>query len=299
MNKLIKFIFFENYFYAICAIALSLEASRQQQIPFNSIIYYLCIFCATIIYYSNAYIHLNDPHHTNPRINWYFIHNKRIKTTQIVLVLLLFIFGIIYLILFPNFRLMFNLYWILLFSIFPMVGLLYYGTSLRSIAKNNLRNKGYFKPLFIGFTWAGIVTVYPILFSSIEQNKPIQFELTNLLLFIKNLMFICVLSIMFDVKDYAADYNKKLKTFVVHFGLRNTIFAILLPLCLIGLSTFFILAYVKGFSIYRVILNTIPFITLLIVSYSLKNRRSILYYLIIIDGLMLIKAICGYIGMMY
>jgi hypothetical protein len=46
-------------------------------------------------------------------------------------------------------------------------------------------------------------------------------------------------------------------------------------------------------------MNIIPFVALLIVAYSMHRRQSILYYLIAIDGLMLLKAICGSIAMIF
>jgi 4-hydroxybenzoate polyprenyltransferase len=110
-------------------------------------------------------------------------------------------------------------------------------------------------------------------------------------------MFISVLGIMFDIKDYAADHNRQLKTFVVHLGLRKTIFYILLPLCGIGLGTFLFYAFAHHFLLLRIVFNTIPFILLIFVAYSMSKRKSILYYLAVIDGLMLVKAICGSLGM--
>jgi len=104
---------------------------------------------------------------------------------------------------------------------------------------------------------------------------------------------------MFDIKDYAADHNKQLKTFVVRVGLRKTIFFIIIPLCMIGFGTFLIYTTSQGFSLMRIFINAIPFVLLLIVAYSLHERRSIMYYLAIIDGLMLVKAICGTIAMLY
>jgi hypothetical protein len=35
------------------------------------------------------------------------------------------------------------------------------------------------------------------------------------------------------------------------------------------------------------------------VAYSLSRRRPIIYYLVIIDGLMLVKAICGSVAMIW
>ena len=104
---------------------------------------------------------------------------------------------------------------------------------------------------------------------------------------------VSILCIIFDIKDYATDYNHQLKTFVVSFGLRKTIFYILIPLTIIGFGSFLAVAFVKHFAITRVLLNAIPFVLLLIVAYSLHKRKSIFYYLTIIDGLMFAKALCG------
>ena len=111
-------------------------------------------------------------------------------------------------------------------------------------------------------------------------------------------MFIAVLGIMFDIKDYADDYNKELKTFVVNLGLRKTIFYIIIPLCVLGLGMFLSYAFIHHFPLVRILLNTIPFILLIFVAYSMYQRKSILYYLAVIDGLMLVKAACGSLGIL-
>ena len=104
---------------------------------------------------------------------------------------------------------------------------------------------------------------------------------------------------MFDIKDYAADSNQKLNTFVVRAGLRKTIFFIILPLCLIGLTAFIIFAISKNFHLVKITLNVIPFVLMMVAGYSLRERKSLMYYLIYIDGLMLLKGICGTIAMKY
>ncbi len=112
-------------------------------------------------------------------------------------------------------------------------------------------------------------------------------------------MFISVLSIMFDIKDYAKDYNFELKTFVVKFGLRKTIFFILIPLLLLGWVSFVTYGLLNGFSFMRIFLNTLPFLVCTVVALELQKRKSIYFYLIIIDGLMLVKAFCGSLAVLY
>jgi 4-hydroxybenzoate polyprenyltransferase len=143
-----------------------------------------------------------------------------------------------------------------------------------------------------------MVTTYPVLYHHTANQIDLQITLELVLLFIKNFIFITVLAIMFDIKDYAADNNQQLKTFVVRIGLRKTIFAIIIPLTVVGFTISILYEWQQQFSTFRMILNSLIFPLILLVAYTLHNRKSILFYLIVIDGLMLVKAICGICGIM-
>lgn len=290
-----KFLFFGNYFYGLCVVALSIEASLQQQIKLPPIVYFLFIFCATVVYYTKAYIATTIDTKANERSLWYVQNKKNIFTSQVLLTVLTAVFGLLLL---PNIltgikNLSIKDIFILLS--FPLVGLLYYGFG----SKLNLRHTHWLKPFVIGFVWAGIVTLFPLFYMQLSTQQPFNIGLVSCFLFIKNLMFVAVLCIMFDIKDYATDYNQSLKTFVVSFGLRKTIFYILIPLTAIGFTSFITMAFARHFSILRIAINTMPFAMLLIVAYSLHQRKNIFYYLAVIDGLMLLKAICGSVAMIY
>ncbi len=275
---------------------LSIESSVQQFFPLNSLAYYIALFAAAIIYYTKAYISETTPNPNNKRSVWYLQHKKTMIASQLILTILLIIsVAIIAKNIWLHILSMPWYHWLLLF-IFPLIALLYYGIILPNHHLYNLRKTGWLKPFVIGFVWAGVVSIYPILFHYISINKAYQFSVFGMVLFIKNVMFIAVLCIMFDIKDYASDYNQQLKTFVVRVGLRKTIFNIMLPLCAIGFGTFLTYTISHHFPILRISINAIPFILLIIVAYSMHQRKSILYYLAIIDGLMLVKAISGIIG---
>jgi hypothetical protein len=297
-NSLVKTIFFGNYFYGICAIALSIEATLQQEFPFNHILYYILVFLCAVFYYTLAY--MGEPASdgvSNVRSVWYARNSKAIKIRQRILLLLILVCGIDYTInIWEQLLQAPAMSWSLIF-LFPAVAALYYGVNTKLFGGINLRKIGWLKPFVIGFTWAGLVTVYPIVFSSIENATDFVPGFRNVLLFIKNFMFVSVLCILFDIKDYATDANHQLKTFVVKTGLRKTIFYIIIPLSTIGLGSFLTYASLNHFSFFKILLNTIPFILLIAVAYSLHRRRPIIYYLAIIDGLLLVKAICGSIAM--
>ena len=173
------------------------------------------------------------------------------------------------------------------------IALAYYGISLGSSIKISTRKTGWFKPFAIGLVWATIVTYVPVLWYQGEQNIHYNFDRINFWLVTKNFMYISELAILFDIKDYAADHNRKLKTFVVRVGLRKTIFYIIIPLAVLGFLSLIIFASIVHFPALRIIINSIPFVLLIIVAWSMHRRKPIIYYLAVIDGLMLVKALCG------
>jgi hypothetical protein len=296
-------------------LALSVESSLQQGIGLNNIPFYILLFSATIVYYTFAYMgeisfsalsgnkkklsKLPAPAYPNKRTDWYARNHKHLNTTQIIFLLLSSICAVYLAII--EYKHIFSLYlseWLVLLSV-PTVALLYYGNAFFPVFKINLRKTGWLKPFVIGFVWAGTVTLYPPMFHQWQQDLHYIFSPFVFWLLVKNWMFISVLCIMFDIKDYADDANRELQTFVVRVGLRKTIFMILLPLTAIGLAALWIYALGRDFSMMRILVNTIPFVLLLWVAYSMHRRKSILYYLIIIDGLMLAKGICGIAGALF
>ncbi len=298
-SSFIKTIFFGNYFYGLCVVLMAMESMLQLNYPLNSVLFFILLLLSTIVYYTKAYLTSNTVVHYNFRSQWYYENKKNLQFTQ---VLFIFCCLLILLILFISHWPVLteiSLLEITLISIFPLVAFLYYGLDHNLFARYQLRNIGWLKPFTIGFVWAGIVSIYPILYYCLVHHLPYEITIDNFLFFAQNFMFITVLSIMFDIKDYAADNNQQLKTFVVRVGLRQTIFAIIIPLTTIGFIVFICYARQHHFSTYRTILNSLVFPLLLLVAYMLHKRKSILFYLIVIDGLMLVKAISGILGKVY
>lgn len=299
-NNYIRTIFFGNYFYGLCVVALSIEAGFQQLHPLNSAIFYLLLFIATVLYYTKAYIPSKAVNSSNPRTRWYARNKEIIVKSQWILSTVFIALSAIYLYLhFDGILQIPVLNWLLLI-IFPLIAILYYGIDHQFFGKYSLRTIGWLKPFLIGMIWAAVATVYPIIFSGAEHKTGYyQLNLVGLFLFIKNFMFVTVLCIMFDIKDYADDSNRQIKTFVVNVGLRKTIFYIILPLSALGLASFLAYAIARDFSSMKIFMNIIPFVSLLLIAYGLHRRQSIFYYLIAIDGLMLLKGLCGSIAMLF
>jgi hypothetical protein len=293
----LEWIFYGNFFYGICAVAQAIEATLQQRVPLNAWWFYFMLFAATVLFYNYPYARKQTKAGNNPRTAWNIKHYHFLYRNQVILTFVLL--GAMVLFLYHYYRLILHMslmQWFLVL-LFPVVAGLYYGSNVLS-KRYNLRSIGLLKPFVIGFTWAGLVVVYPVLYHTIMQGQPYVFTILGVMLFFKNLVFISVLCIMFDIKDYASDHKHGLKTFVVRLGLRKTIAYVLLPLPLLGLLTFVTYAHLHQFNTMRILLNMVPFILLLFTAASLRKRRALMYYLVIIDGLMLVKAACGIVAML-
>ena len=279
-------------------MALSIEASLQQQYPLNVFWYYLIVFLITVLFYTKAYLSERISGSMNQRSQWYTKHFIFVKWNQIYFaVLSSIVFTLLLISNWKSFLQLSTTEWIIIL-VFPLMAFLYYGVDT-TYNKIVLRNIGWLKPFIIGFVWAGIVTVYPVLFYNFNHSSNYEFTQIGFLLFIKNLMFIAMLCVLFDIKDYATDSNEQLKTFVVKSGLRKTIFSFVIPMSFIGWGSFVLYGYLQHFHPIKIVLNTIPFLLLILIAYSLHKPKSIFYYLILIDGLMLAKAICGSVGMVF
>ncbi len=300
MKSIVKLIFLGNYFIGLLAIALSIESNVQLRLPLNSFAYYFILFSATVFYYTYAYIGpLYSITSSNPRTNWYRKNHRFILWSQRILITVVVVLGAAFL--FRNLKSIAQLntlYWVILF-VMALSAFFYYGLLPKSFYKINLRNTGWLKAFVIGFVWACCANLLSFIVLQVEKGRYNVDPVLLLWLFVKNWMFCTVNAIMFDIKDYAHDSNKELKTFVVRYGLRKTIYFILLPLIIIGLFSLLAFATARNYGLVTIAVNLIPFILLLMIAWSMLRPHKIMYYLIVIDGLIFLKALCGIAGMQF
>ncbi len=299
LKKLAHFVLFGNYYLALCIIALSAETAVKNSFVITDVSYYLFVFFSVVVYYTHAYIGANNKEESfNLRTAWYYRNRIFIRVTQIIFTVVIAFLGIH---LFVRYHFLFRIFntteWLLLL-LFPLIALLYYGAIFPAKFHIQLRNIAWLKPFIIGFVCSGIIVIYPMLFGALQEAKNFHLSASNLLYFFTNWLYTTAIAIMFDIKDFAADHNYQLKTFVVAKGLRYTLFFILLPLASASLVSFLFFASIKHFSAVQIIINIIPFFLLLLAATSLRRRKGILYYLVVIDGLLLVKAAFGITAMM-
>lgn len=297
LRRFAQFVLFGNYYLAFCIVALTYETTLKNNFSITSFFYYLAVFLSVVIYYTHAYItDSNVKDAINPRSLWYYENRKLITATQITYTIVVACIATLFIARYFSAIQKLTPFNLITVFVFPGAALLYYGVIFPASFHFRLRNIAWLKPFIIGFVCTGAIVIYPMIFYSLQQQTAFHISPTNALYFFTNWLFTTAIAIMFDIKDFAADHNYHLKTFVVRKGLRFTIFSILLPLSVASFLSFIAFAFLKDFSFMQIAINMIPFILLLYASASMRHRRGIMFYLVIIDGLLLVKALFGIVA---
>jgi 4-hydroxybenzoate polyprenyltransferase len=165
--------------------------------------------------------------------------------------------------------------------------------------ESSLQHRVSLNPFVIGFVWAGVVTIFPILFWQVQHPYDVFPSVeVKTLLWLQNFIFISALAVVFDIKDYYNDKRQNLKTYPATLGIKNTLRFIVTPLTILCLSLLICFNIRFGLSFPHTLLQSIPYLILLVLSIkSFARERSLLFYLAIIDGLMLLKGLCGIISL--
>ena len=288
----LRWVVFSNFFYGISVLALQWQTAIVLSLPFANPWFYLATFSATLLYYSHAYLFDASTVITDERMQWYRRHTGRIRVSQGILSLLLLI-AILQLApaLFPA-----SLLSLWPAIVFPLLAALYYGGIQPGKAPFNLRKYGWLKPLIIALVWGGIGTLIPEWWASASLHQTYIPSSPALLLLLQQGLFILVLSILFDVKDYAADHNLQIKTWAIRVGPGQLLRRIILPLAVMGVIAETYPCFTAGYPPYYALLNTIPWVLLIFACQSLTRHRSVVHYLWVIDGLIPLKAGIGIIA---
>lgn len=291
-RKALKFLFFGNYFYGLCAAGMALETYHTLRLPID---YYLLLllFLAVITFYTHAYRYAHLGHDQAAqkqqfyyqRNLWYYTHYKKLKWLQLLNGLAIGLLS--YKLFITDLELGFSLRDYGILSLTLMAGLFYIG--LGRFSGRNIRAG---KNLIIAWVWAGMVTGLPAAGFSLNLSAAFSFTL----LFIENFLFVLILSIVFDIKDYVVDASKGLSTIPTKLGFKKTLQHTIMPLSLVLLGVHLIdLFLVNELNTGLKALSLLPFLFLLVLPQLLKRRQSLLFYLLIIDGMMLFKGLLGFI----
>jgi 4-hydroxybenzoate polyprenyltransferase len=293
-RKLFTSFFFGNYFYALCMVSLCQASFAQLGHLHMPILFLALATAATVYYYNHSYLLESNDSAPNQRSIWVAEHAGRVKKLQWILLTFLFLGGSyqLFLIL-PGIHLL-EIHDILFCALLALGSFLYYFDT-KKYPNLNLRSYGIVKPFIIGSIWAGVGVYTPYLMLKLSGFQYASMAHVTIL-YISNALFISMLAVLFDIKDYETDANKQMKTIVVRMGQTKTINWLLIPISTLILIATLRYAFLHHFTGFQILLNTIPLILLISVSYQMHQRKSILYYLAIIDGLIVVKAACGIIA---
>ncbi len=183
---------------------------------------------ATVYYYNHSYLLESNDNAPNQRNIWVREHAGQIKKIQWLL--LTFIIGggcyQLYTLL-PGLALL-ERYDILYCCLIGLGAFLYYFDT-KKYPWLNLRSYGIAKPLVIGSIWAGVGVYAPYLFLKLT-NQAYDGMAHMPILFISNALYISIIALLFDIKDFESDANKQMKTLVVRMGLTKTITDVLVAI---------------------------------------------------------------------
>lgn len=294
-NRVIEHIFFSNFFIGIMALGLSFETNIKMELPLNSWEFYLFIFSISILFYLFAYnIPASISKSSNIRTQYYIKHRVSIFWFNIILLGLATFSGA--LLLLNSWKHWFDLdllHYIILFLTLVLSTSYYnwkYGLGLRKYT--------WFKPTLIAWTWAIISVYFPVLMLQLENGQSFEVDARFYFLFAQTFMYFIVNAILFDMKDFEDDSNRNIKTFVVRYGYNFTLRFIILPLICLGFISFIVFGIWYNLPWHRIVFMLIPLLILVYFTLRLHQPKSVLYYLMAIDGLIVIKALFGILSVL-
>lgn len=236
-------------------------------------------------------IYLCSAYRTNTkdiRTHWY-LKNYALLQRLSVCLLLVFV-GCLTLYILQYDRIIFSSYdkWYLVILVLPITAILYSLPILSFVGLRSFREYGMLKPFALGFIWSSMVSYMPVVFYNMQtlgsQGNYISPNVYNWLI---DWLFISILCILFDYKDCIADQAQGINTFPVRFGITKTTVFIIIPLVMLIVI---IMIALTPHTLYLII-RLIPLLLIVLVSFSLNKPKNIIYYLLVVDGLMLVKVI--------
>lgn len=274
-KKLFEFILFTSIFVAGCAVAFCMETNILLDVPFNNFSFYCFVFGATIVQYNLHYIVKKVAVKNSERLSW-SQQNKNIH-------LILLIAGC-FLILFSLFS--FHLEHFIILFILGCISFLYSFPFLPFAKKRRIKDYGFLKIITLSLLWTLVTVWFPV---SGHAYDPVLFAFV----FVKRLVFMFILCLLFDMRDIEVDKSENIKTLAVVVGLKKSYllsYILLVVFLLLCLWQYFYLPQMQ-FLIPMIISAAATLVTIEIT----KKSNSDFVYLAGIDGMMLLQAILVYL----
>ncbi len=229
------------------------------------------------------------------RLHWYSFHKGFIKFLLVLGAAVFVAVGLLYLVKYQSWSSLSVLDYFML-AFFPFISVAYSYQILPFNGLRILREAGTIKPFILGFAWAGFVTCYPMIALKYEGKLINPQVLPFTWLFVQNFIYISMLCILFDIKDVSSDRARGLGTLPVKLGIPKTIYLVIVPLIMINILIKILYFNDKPQFTNAVALRLLPYFFVLWAALEVRKQKSTLYYLGVVDGLMLLKALVGIIS---
>lgn len=273
----LDFLLFSNLFIAICAVAQGLVTYYLLKLPPDRAILSFLFFSTLLVYNLSMLLSKPKEPQKSPfkRVRWIFSHHRLIISITLIAGLCILPIGLLYL----------SYQAKLLMSFIGLLALAYNFPFLSINQKSiGLRNLPGIKLFLIAFVWSVSCVLLPIV--EMENKFGISVSLgETLLLLAKRFLFICAITIPFDIRDLFQDKLYELKTIPVILGEKKAwmFCQVLLIIYLILLVLF---TKTVNWDVIGIALTI--FVTGWLIFKS-NLKRNEYYYFFFLDGTMLLQ----------
>lgn len=266
----LAFIFSHSVFIAICAGAMCVQTYLVTELPINWSVCFF-VFFSTLASYNFYWLISKYAFKKNKSLHAFFISNL----SYLILFLLAGMASLYYALQLPQLFL-----WALLGAVLTLL----YSLPLWPFSfVHALPKPGFLKTVLLAFTWAYVITVFPMA-ENLPENKAVF-----LLLFSARFFFMLMLCSIFDMRDAAIDKIHLLKSLATSVSVAT--------LQRIMVVTFFLyllsgVAMRVNFSTSQQLIAFMMTGMLLWWVYRLSlQKRGYFFYYFVVDGLMLFSAL--------
>ena len=279
----IDFLLFSNFFIAICAVAQALVTYHLLKVEPSQYVLAFVFFSTLLIY--NLSMLLSKPaapeKSSLKRVRWIFAHHRLMISITLIAGLCIVPLGLLYL----SFEAK---------VLMAFIGLLSVAYNVPFLSINNkkigLRNLPGIKLFLISFVWATSCVLLPIVELESAHQITISFSETVLLV-AKRFLFICAITIPFDIRDLFQDKLYELKTIPVMLGEKK---AWLFCQALLIIYLLLLIVFTQHINLDVIALT----LTLLVTGWLIFKsnlKRNEYYYFFYLDGTMLLQFIVLYL----
>ncbi|RWU05679.1 UbiA prenyltransferase family protein [Pedobacter chitinilyticus] len=275
--SILDFLLFSNFFIAICAVAQGLVTYHLLKAkPSEHVLAFL--FFSTLLIYNLAVL-LSKPKapQNSPfkRVRWIFAHHRFTISTTLISALCLIPLGLLYL----SFESKLLMVFVGLLSVAYNIPFLSFNQK-----KIGLRNIPGIKLFLISFVWASSCVLLPIV--ELESLHQIQVPLSETVLLVaKRFLFVCAITVPFDIRDLFQDKLYELKTIPVMLGEKK---AWIFCQALLAVYLLLLVLFTKDINLDVIGLTLTVLLTGWLIFKS-NFKRNEYYYFFYLDGTMLLQ----------